>query len=146
MLALINATGATMAKTGKRRSKSAPPAKRLRAKAQPQEQPQEQPPSKLIAELREFEAQRQAYWAKVSEGGRRELDRAMGDELGRAARREVQAPQPTTTIGAMVLEARGKLSRGKHEGPTAYARRLQAIDSRLAREKLGTIVRRLYDK
>jgi hypothetical protein len=119
----------------------------LRAKAQAQRL-HTKAPHKLVAKLRLFEAQESAYWnglPKVSDRDRRELDHAMGGELGRAARREVQAPQPTTTIGVVVLEARGKFSRAKHEGATAYARRLQAIDARLAREKLQTIVRRLYD-
>jgi hypothetical protein len=75
-----------MAKTGKRRNKFAAQAKRLRTKAPPE----------LIAKLREFEVQAQAYWdglPKVSDEVRRELDRAMAPQV---PRREVQAraPQP----------------------------------------------------
>jgi ABC-type glutathione transport system ATPase component len=127
-----------MAKTGKRRSKFAAQAKRLRTKAPPE----------LIAKLREFEARAQAYWdglPKVSDEDRRELDRAMGRELNRVSRREVQAPQPTTTIGGVMREVMKKHRRAKHEGATDYARRLQASDRRLAPEKLKTVVRRLYD-
>jgi hypothetical protein len=127
-----------MAKTGKRRSKFAAQAKRLRTKAPPE----------LIAKLREFEAQAQAYWdglPKVSDEDRREFDRAMGRELNRVSRREVEAPQPTTTIGGVVGEVMKKYRRAKHEGATDYGRRLQKNDRRLASEKLKTIVRRLYD-
>jgi hypothetical protein len=124
-----------MAKTGKRRSKFAAQAKRLRTKASPE----------LVAKLREFEAQAQAYWGglpKVSEEDRRELDRAMAPQV---PRREVQAPQPTMTIGGVMREVMNKHSRGKREGATDYARRLRKNDPRLASEKLKTIVRRLYD-